>query len=91
MVSFCDSYADKDKSGIRVAQYVTELPSKEVLLRQLQKFLAVAKETNQSHPSDWKSLSQGCKLPTDKRKKSEKKHIKTKQHTWQTVISTKQT
>lgn len=41
-----------DKSGIRVAQYLTELPSKEVLLRQLQKSLAVAKETNQSHPSD---------------------------------------
>ncbi len=32
-----------DKSGIRVAQYLTELPSKEVLLRQLQKSLA-AKE-----------------------------------------------
>ena len=44
MVSFCDSYADKDKSGIRVAQYLTELPSKEVLLRQLQKSLAAAKE-----------------------------------------------
>ena len=33
-----------DKSGIRVAQYLTELPSKEVLLRQLQKYLAAAKE-----------------------------------------------
>ena len=33
-----------DKSGIRVAQYMTELPSKEVLLRQLQKSLAAAKE-----------------------------------------------
>ena len=33
-----------DKSGIRVAQYLTELPSKEVLLRQLQKSLAAAKE-----------------------------------------------
>ena len=41
-----------DKSSIRVAQYLTELPSKEVLLRQLQKSLVVAKETNQSHPSD---------------------------------------
>ena len=41
LVSFSDSYADKDKSGIRVAQYLTELPSKEVLLRQLQKSLAV--------------------------------------------------
>ena len=33
-----------DKSGIRVAQYLTELPSKEVLLRQLQKSLVAAKE-----------------------------------------------
>ena len=33
-----------DKSSIRVAQYLTELPSKEVLLRQLQKSLAAAKE-----------------------------------------------
>jgi predicted nuclease of restriction endonuclease-like (RecB) superfamily len=33
-----------DKSGIRVAQYLTELPSKDVLLRQLQKSLAAAKE-----------------------------------------------
>ena len=33
-----------DKSGIRVAQYLTELPSKEILLRQLQKSLAAAKE-----------------------------------------------
>ena len=33
-----------DKSGIRVAQYLTELPSKEVLLRQLQKSIAAAKE-----------------------------------------------
>lgn len=33
-----------DQSGIRVAQYLTELPSKEVLLRQLQKSLAAAKE-----------------------------------------------
>lgn len=33
-----------DKSGIRVAQYLTELPSKEVLLRQLQRSLAAAKE-----------------------------------------------
>ena len=33
-----------DKSGIRVAQYLTELPSKEVLLRQLQKSIEAAKE-----------------------------------------------
>ena len=44
LVSFSDSYADGDKSGIRVAQYLTELPSKEILLRQLQKSLAVAKD-----------------------------------------------
>ena len=41
-----------DKSGIRVAQDLTELPSKKVLLRQLQKSLAVAKETNLSQPND---------------------------------------
>ncbi len=44
MVSFSDSYADEDKSGIRVAQYLTELPSKEVLLRQLQKSIEAARE-----------------------------------------------
>ena len=44
MVSFPDSYAYEDKSGIRVAQYLTELPSKEVLLRQLQKSLEAARE-----------------------------------------------
>ena len=33
-----------DRSGIRVAQYLTELPSKEVLLRQLQKSIKAAKE-----------------------------------------------
>ena len=38
-----------DQSGIRVAQYLTELPSKEVLLRQLQKSLEAAKE---NHPTD---------------------------------------
>ena len=50
LVSFSDSSADKDKSGIRVAQYLTELPSKEVLLRQLQKSLAVAKDL---HTDRW--------------------------------------
>ena len=35
-----------DQSGIRVAQYLTELPSKEVLLRQLQKSLEAAKENH---------------------------------------------
>ena len=38
-----------DQSGIRVAQYLTELPSKEVLLRQLQKSLEAAKE---NYPTD---------------------------------------
>lgn len=33
-----------DKAGIRVAQYLTELPAKEVLLRQLQKSIEIAKE-----------------------------------------------
>ena len=33
-----------DKTGIRVAQYLTELPSKEVLRRQLQKSIEAAKE-----------------------------------------------
>ena len=33
-----------DKTGIRVAQYLTELPSKEILLRQLQKSIEAAKE-----------------------------------------------
>lgn len=33
-----------DKSGIKVAQYLTELPSKELLQRQLQKGLQAAKE-----------------------------------------------
>jgi hypothetical protein len=44
LISFSDSYADEDKSGIRVAQYLTELPLKEVLLRQLQKSLEAARE-----------------------------------------------
>lgn len=79
MVSFSDSYADEDKSGIRVAQYLTELPSKEVLLRQLQKSLAVAKNIVKSNPSDGETISQGCKLKnrnisfTPKKKKPDKK------------------
>ena len=60
LVSFSDSYADEDKSGIRVAQYLTELPSKEVLLRQLQKSLAVAKDLSSEQ---W---------PRDNREKNEK-------------------
>ena len=41
-----------DKSGIRVAQYLTELPSKEVLLRQLHKSIEAAKEMNNLSLSD---------------------------------------
>ena len=33
-----------DKAGIKVAQYMTELPPREVLIRQIQKSLEVAKE-----------------------------------------------
>ena len=33
-----------DKSGIKVAQYLTELPSREVLKLQIQKSLAAARE-----------------------------------------------
>ena len=33
-----------DKSGIKVAQYMTELPPREVLIRQIQKSLESAKQ-----------------------------------------------
>lgn len=33
-----------DKAGIKVAQYMTELPPREVLMRQIQKSLEAAKE-----------------------------------------------
>mgnify|MGYP003308038665 CR=1 FL=1 len=33
-----------DKAGIKVAQYMTELPSREILVHQIQKSLAEAKE-----------------------------------------------
>ena len=35
-----------DKAGIRVAQYMTELPPREILLQQLKKSLELAKELN---------------------------------------------
>lgn len=41
-----------DKSGIRVAQYLTELPAKDVLLRQLQKSIAAAKSNNVKEDSN---------------------------------------
>ena len=43
-----------DKTGIRVAQYLTELPSKEILLRQLQKSIEAAKENMPSQEKDEK-------------------------------------
>ena len=41
-----------DKTGIRVAQYLTELPSKEILLRQLQKSIEAAKENMPTQEKD---------------------------------------
>lgn len=35
-----------DKAGIRVAQYMTELPPREILLQQIKKSLELAKELN---------------------------------------------
>ena len=35
-----------DKAGIRVAQYMTELPPRELLLQQIKKSLELAKELN---------------------------------------------
>ena len=41
-----------DKSGIKVAQYMTELPSKELLQRQIHKGLEVARQRWENHPKD---------------------------------------
>ena len=41
-----------DKSGIKVAQYLTELPPREVLIRQIQKSLEAAKAHFDNFPSD---------------------------------------
>ncbi len=41
-----------DKSGIKVAQYLTELPPREVLMRQIQKSLEAAKAHFDNFPSD---------------------------------------
>ena len=41
-----------DKSGIKVAQYLTELPPREVLIRQIQKSLEAAKARFDNFPSD---------------------------------------
>ena len=41
-----------DKSGIKVAQYMTELPPRDVLIRQIQKSLEAAKARFDNFPSD---------------------------------------
>ena len=41
-----------DKSGIKVAQYLTELPPRHVLIHQIQKFLEAAKALFDNFPSD---------------------------------------
>ena len=41
-----------DKSGIKVAKYLTELPPREVLIRQIQKSLEAAKARFENFPSD---------------------------------------
>lgn len=41
-----------DKAGIKVAQYITELPPREVLQHQIQKSLAAAKARLANHEDD---------------------------------------
>ena len=47
-----------DKSGIKVAQYLTELPPREVLIRQIQKSLEAAKAHFDNFPSDENELKE---------------------------------
>jgi len=47
-----------DKSGIKVAQYLTELPPREVLIRQIQKSLEVAKARFDNFPGDDNELKE---------------------------------
>ena len=47
-----------DKSGIKVAQYMTELPPREVLIRQIQKSLEAAKARFDNFPSDDNELKE---------------------------------
>ena len=47
-----------DKSGIKVAQYLTELPPREVLIRQIQKSLEAAKARFDNFPSDENELKE---------------------------------
>ena len=50
-----------DKSGIKVAQYMTELPPREVLIRQIQKSLEAAKAHFDNFPSDENELKEDAK------------------------------
>ena len=50
-----------DKSGIKVAQYMTELPPREVLIRQIQKSLEAAKARFDNFPSDENELKEDAK------------------------------
>ena len=50
-----------DKSGIKVAQYMTELPPREVLIRQIQKSLEAAKARFDNFPSDDNELKEDAK------------------------------
>jgi predicted nuclease of restriction endonuclease-like (RecB) superfamily len=47
-----------DKSGIKVAQYMTELPPREVLIRQIQKSLEAAKARFDNFPGDDNELKE---------------------------------
>ena len=47
-----------DKSGIKVAQYMTELPPREVLIRQIQKSLEAAKARFDNFPCDDNELKE---------------------------------
>ena len=47
-----------DKSGIKVAQYLTELPPREVLMHQIQKSLEAAKAHFDNFPSDDNELNE---------------------------------
>ena len=50
-----------DKSGIKVAQYMTELPPREVLIRQIQKSLEAAKARFDNFPGDDNELKEDAK------------------------------
>ena len=50
-----------DKSGIKVAKYLTELPPREVLIRQIQKSLEAAKARFDNFPGDDNELKEDAK------------------------------